>query len=384
MKETLITNARVYTESEVIENGYILIENCRIKAVGVKPDASQISGSRVIDVGGKSVLPGFIDLQVNGAGGYLVTDNAGRDIPKVQRALAQHGTTSFLVATSPCTDEEHFALLNHVSKIIGDRGVGSNILGVHMEGPFLNAEKSGANDPTCVSLPDAEKFKAFVNCGTLKLMTISPEIGDFSEIIRIAKQNNVVLSIGHSTATYEQAVNAFNAGIEGATHLFNTMNGIAARDPGIIGATSDCGVFASVISDGRHVHPFNLNMLYKCIGAERLILITDSAPTAGTSQEEWNFGGMKVFVRGFTCYSEKGSIMGSSLTMNKGASIAKQHMHCSTSEIVKMCAENPARFIGCFAEKGSISVGKDADLIILEDEDTFDINKVFIAGEEFN
>ena len=384
MKKTLITNARVYTEKEIIENGYVLIEDSRIKAVGVTADASQISESKVIDVGGKSVLPGFIDLQVNGAGGYLVTDNAGRDIPKVQHALAKHGTTSFLVATSPCTDEEHFALLNHVAEIIGDKGVGSNILGVHMEGPFLNPEKSGANDPTCVSLPDAEKFKAFVNCGTLKLMTISPETGDFSEIFRIAKKNNITLSIGHSTATYEQALNAFNSGVEGATHLFNTMNGIAARDPGIIGATGDCGVFASVISDGRHVHPFNLNMLYKCIGAERLILITDSAPTAGTSQVEWNFGGMKVFVRGFTCYSEKGNIMGSSLTMNKGASIAKQNMHCSTSEIVKMCAENPARFIGCFSEKGSISVGKDADLIVLENEDSFDINKVFIAGEEFN
>lgn len=384
MKKTLITNAKIYTESEVIENGYILIEDSRIKAVGVTPDASQTAGSKVIDVGGKSVLPGFIDLQVNGAGGYLVTDNSGHDIPKVQQALAKHGTTSFLVATSPCTDEEHFALLNHVSTLIEDKGVGSTILGVHMEGPFLNPEKSGANDPTCVSLPNAEKFEAFVKCGSLKLMTVSPEIGDLSEIISIAKNNNVVLSIGHSTATYEQAVNAYKAGVAGATHLFNTMNGIAARDPGIIGATADCGMFGSIISDGRHVHPFNLNMLYKCIGAERLILVTDSAPTAGTSQEEWNFGGMKVFVRGYTCYSEKGSIMGSSLTMNKGASIAKQHMHCSTREIVKMCAENPARFIGCYTKKGSISVGKDADLIVVENEESFDINKVFIAGEEYN
>lgn len=385
MKQLLIINAKIYTEKAIIEDGFIRIADSTITEYGpMSALPSSSSEVRIIDARHQSVLPGFIDLQVNGAGGYLATDDFGANIPEIQKTLARRGTTSFLVATSPCSDDEHYKILKNVKELMLRGGDGATILGVHMEGPFLNPQKSGANNPEFVSLPDVEKFKKFAEVGSCRLMTISPEIGDFRDISNIATQNGIVLSMGHSTATYEQAKDAFaNMGISCATHLFNTMNGIVARDPGIIGAAAECEKFCTLISDGVHVHPFNLQLVYKCIGSNRLILITDSAPTAGTEQTEWNFGGLKIFVKGYTCYSENGSIMGSSLTMNKAASIAKKHFLCSTEEIVKMCAENPARLINCFDRKGSIAVGKDADLIFVKDEIGFDATKVIIGGVEF-
>lgn len=382
MRRKLIINAKIYAENQVIDNGYIFIEDYLIKDIGFMDKLSVFEDVSIFDVKGRSVIPGFFDLQVNGAGGYLVTDNNGVDIPKIQKALAKYGTTSFLVATSPCADEDHISLINYVASLINKKGNFANVLGVHMEGPFLNPKKSGANNPNFVSLPDVEKFKIFVEAGPLKLMTISPEIGDFTDIVNFSKKNGIVLSIGHSMATYEEAMKIYELGVSSATHLFNTMNGIMARDPGIIGATVEKGCYASIITDGNHVHPFNIQLMYKMLGADRLIIITDSAPTAGTLQKEWDFDGMKIYVKGFTCYNENGNIMGSSLTMNKAASIAKKFMHCSMIELVKMCSENPARLIGCFDKKGSINIGKDADLVVLEDEIDFDINKVFVLGNE--
>lgn len=378
----ILTNATVYHESGIIDCGFLLIENDQIVQVGPMINLPSVD-AEIIDVQGHTVLPGFIDLQVNGAGGFLATEDNGEHIPNIQKTLAKYGTTSFLVATSPCSDKEHIELLKTISSIMNKKTYGATVLGAHMEGPFLNPQKSGANDPNFVSLPDEKKFLQFLEPGSLRLMTISPEIGDFHSIIKTAKEHNVVLSMGHSTASYDEACYAFEAGISSATHLFNTMNGITARDPGIVGAVTEKKKYCTLIADGAHVHPFNINMLYKCIGSDQLILITDSAPTAGTTQKEWDFGGMKIYVNGYTCYSEKGNIMGSSLTMNKAASVAKKYMHCTTREIVKMCSENPAKCIHVFDKKGSISKGKDADIVVIKDENTFEIEKVFVMGKEY-
>ncbi len=385
MSKKLLINAKIYSEHSIVEQGYLLIEGTVIRDFGDMDSCPfGIKNVEIIDIKGKSVLPGFIDLQVNGAGGFLATENGGKNVPYIQKALARFGTTSFLVATSPCSDKEHLELLEYISKIKSTHNNGANLLGVHMEGPFLNPLKSGANDASMVCSPDIAKFMSFANTGALKMMTISPEIGDFTELIKAAKLYNITLSIGHTLATYEQALEAYAQGVCGVTHIFNTMNGITARDPGIVGATINSTKYATVVCDGCHVHPVNLKLLFDEVGADRLIIITDSAPTAGTEQAEWDFNGVKILVKNYTCFSEDGHIMGSSLTMNKGASIARKNLNCSVCDIIKMCSTNPAKYINIFDHKGSITKGKDADLIVLEDELSFDINKVYILGREFN
>lgn len=382
MKETFILNARIYANNAIIDNGFIHIKGSVIADVGNGSPLISDTAAEVIDVGGRSVIPGFIDLQVNGAGGYLLTDLNTSHYDNITRSLARYGTTSFLVATSPCSNEEHRDILNFVSNYLRNQISGSRVLGVHMEGPFLNPDKSGANDPSFVSSPNKELFESFLsNKDTVRIMTIAPETGDFSDIYELARTNGVVLSLGHSLASYDEAISAYNSGVKMVTHVFNTMNGINARKPGIVMSFIDSkNTYGSVICDGVHVHPSLLKLLYRNAGPDKLVLITDAAPTSATEEKEFDFDGMKIVVKGYTCYTNDGTIMGSSLTMNKAAKIAKEHMKCSTSDIVRMGSYNPSRIIG-ENHKGSISVGYDADLLVLQDEVEFDPYCVLVRGE---
>lgn len=379
---TIIVNAKIYSEDRVVDKGYIGIKNSTISEIG-EGEYNAIDGNdHIIDAGGRTVIPGFIDLQVNGAGGYLVTDGDSEHLQAISNALAKCGTTSFLVATSPCRDDEHLKIINTVNDYMDMEHTGARILGVHMEGPFLNPEKAGANNPEFTSVPDVKKFKKFVHESCVRIMTVSPEIGDFTEIFEAAKEENVVLSVGHSKATYAEAKKFFDKGCNMCTHLFNTMSMPSAREPGIIPAMIENEkVLGSIIFDGHHVHPSNLKMLYILCGASRLVLITDSAPTAATLQKEWIFDGFNIHVKDYTCYLEDGTIMGSSLTMNKAAMIAKEHLHCSTVDIIQMAAVNPAKILHVYDQVGSLAVGKKADILILNNEDSFDPFMVFINGK---
>lgn len=378
---SVIVNSKIYSEEGIIENGYISIKDSIISEIGIGEYTVDSSDIKVIDACGKSIVPGFVDLQVNGAGGYLTTDGNNEHLQVISNTLAKCGTTSFLVATSPCNDEEHLNLINIVKNFMDTEYSGSRILGIHMEGPFLNPEKAGANDPSFISLPNIKKFKEFVNDSCVQMMTVSPEIGDFSEIQKVAKECGVVLSIGHSKATYLESKQFFEGGCNMCTHLFNTMSTPTAREPGIIPAmVENKNVYGSIIFDGHHVHPSNLKMLYNLCGSTRLILITDSAPTAGTAQKEWVFDGFNMHVDDYTCYLDDGTIMGSSLTMNKAAMIAKKNLCCSTMDIIQMAAVNPAKLLNMYNRIGSLAVGKDADILILEDEESFDPYMVIING----
>jgi N-acetylglucosamine-6-phosphate deacetylase len=379
-----IYNGKIYSNNGVVNNGYILVEDGIIKEISAGKPKNLPADS--FDAQCRSVIPGFIDLQVNGAGGFLVMEENHPQMVEIQKALAKFGTTSFLAATSPCPDDVHLSFLEYIERCMNGNDEGATLLGVHMEGPFLNPEKAGANDPSCLSAPTKEKFLEFANrTDILKMMTISPEIGDFDEIFDLAANKGIALSIGHTTANYEQACYAIKRGCQIATHLFNTMNGILGKEPGVVMAIADApSAVGTVICDGKHVHPSNLQLLYKVYGSDKLILITDSAPSAGTSMKEWTLEGMTILVKGYSCYTKKGSLMGSSLTMNKAAMFAKRFMWCSTNDIVKMGAENPAKAIGIFDKKGSIDIGKDADFIVLQDEESFDVTATFIGGKSIS
>jgi N-acetylglucosamine-6-phosphate deacetylase len=379
----VIFNTKIFSEEKIIDNGYIIVSNGIIEKISAGECPAEISNK--IDAQGKVIIPGFIDLQVNGAGGFLVMEKNEKQIEHISKTLALNGTTTYLAATSPCEDSEHIAYLNFIGEQMKKQNNGARILGVHMEGPFLNPKKSGANpnDNRLYSLPYLEKFKTFCTPkGVLKLMTISPELGDFSDIIAFAKSENVVLSMGHTAASYDIATHAINRGCRLGTHLFNAMNGIVNRDPGVVMAIADSDIAqGTIICDGNHVHPSNLNLLYNICGSQKLILITDSAPSAGTNLTEWFYGEDKIYVKGYSCYTEDGSLMGSSLTLNKAAMFAKKYMNCLTEDIIAMGATNPAKLLGIEKSKGSIKVGKDADLIIIKDDIDFDVEMVMVEGE---
>jgi len=380
-KRIAIINAKIFSEEKIIDNGYIIVSNGIIEEISTGECLVEVDNK--IDAKGKIIIPGFIDVKVNGAGGFLVMERNENQIERISKALALNGTTSYLAATSPCEDSEHIAYLNFIGEQMKKQNNGARILGVHMEGPFLNPDKAGANDPEFVSSPDLDKFKKFcVSQKALKLMTVSPEIGDFTDIIAFAKSENIVLSMGHTMASYDDATKAIKQGITSGTHLFNAMNGIVGKDPGVIMAIADSNTATgTIICDGKHIHPSNINLLFKVCGSQKLILITDSAPSAGTNLTEWFYREHKIYVKGYSCYTENGSLMGSSITLNKAAMLTKQFTNCSTEDVIKMGAMNPAKLLGIEKSKGSIKVGKDADLVMIKDDIDFDVEMAMVEGK---
>lgn len=380
---TLIHNAEIYAEKQKIDNGYLLIDNGIIRLIGIGEYSAKDVDS-TIDAKGHPVIPGFIDLQANGGGGNLFMDATPQAIENILNTHIKHGVTGMLGTTVAWTDQQQYDAIECCKSYIRQQHSGSPLLGVHMEGPFINKTKAGTHNRNFLYNPSIEKLNNFLEKGDgiIKMITIAPELDGGMDLIAYGKSKGICMSIGHSTATFDEANKAIECGASMGTHLFNAMNGITARDPGIISAVlSHKDTFGSIVCDGVHVHPENIKSMYRIGGAEHLILITDCAPIAGTGKKEWMLENNKVIIRGYTGYLENGTLAGSCLTLNKAAMIAKQILNCSINEIILMGCTNPAKAIGIFDRKGSIAVNKDADIVILNNCEDFDADYVFIEGK---
>ena len=359
----LIYNARVVLPDKVLDDAAIFIDRGIIKSIWQtrRPRRSCSKGCIKIDAWGNFVSPGFIDTHIHG-------------LPdKIFENQAQFGTTSILPALSCQSFESLADSVNRIKEFIRVSPLGGNVLGIRLEGPFINLLKAGAQDRRYILKPDMKVLSAiFKICGRLlKMMTIAPEVKGALSIIKRLRRKKIIASIGHSNASYEEALLGIDSGISHATHVFNAISQLEGRSPGAIGAILASGrVTAEVILDLVHFHKALFKLLVAAKGLDRVILITDSvvsgAPYGARLLEgAYRFG--------------DGRLAGSCLTMNRAAANAVREGGLSIQEAVRLAAANPGRAIGVYGKKGSLEVGKDADLVIFDKG--FDVKLTIIRGE---
>ena len=372
-KPILLKGFQIYSEDKWIENGYIKIKNQKIVELGKTENLSLQEEYEVLDIPlSLKAVPGFIDVHIHGANGADTMDATKEALDTMTQALPGEGTTSFL-ATTMTQEEKQIeeALINAGKYIKGDQSPGkAEVLGIHLEGPFVNKEKAGAQPIQHIINPNLELFKKWEELSnqTIKLVTLAPEQPGGLELVRYLKANGMIASIGHTDATYEQVLEAIDAGVNHVTHLYNQMRGLHHREPGVVGAAFlKEELKAELIVDGIHVHPEMVKLAYKQKGKNGIILITDSMRAKCLKNGHYDLGGQDVTVQGGKAILSNGTLAGSILKLGQGVKNILSFTGCQIEEAIEMASVNPAKQLNIFDRKGSISVGKDADIVILDE-----------------
>ncbi|WLR55622.1 N-acetylglucosamine-6-phosphate deacetylase [Mesobacillus subterraneus] len=371
MKDLMLINASVLTEKGIIEKGYIYIKNGKIAETGQASSLPQRQ-AEVIELHEDSiVVPGFIDVHIHGAGGADTMDATTDALATMASILPDEGTTSFLATT--ITQEQKAimrALENAADYISHHNNPGkAEVLGLHLEGPFINETRKGAQPAEHITTPDIELFVRMQEASgnNIRLVTLAPEKENGCELIEYLAENDVIASVGHSDATYVQMAEAVKAGATHVTHLFNGMRGMHHRDPGVAGAALLFDELKiEMIADGIHVVPEMLRLSIRTKGSDGVILITDSMRAKCLKNGSYDLGGQEVSVADGKALLADGTLAGSILKMKDSLKNMMKFAGISLEEAVKLASENPARQLKVFDRKGSIASGKDADLVVLD------------------
>ncbi len=358
-----------------IETGKALLFTDKI--LGLVNEDEIPEGAKIIDANGGYVSPGFIDLHIHGYLGRDVCDASEESMRIISKGLLENGVTGYLPTTMTVDMSVINAAIDSCRSLMGEEDFdGSTILGVHAEGPFISAAKKGAQDPRYILKPDAEFVSD--NSDVIRIITLAPEEDeDFSEIRKIKEKTDVVVSMGHTSADYDTAFASTLAGVSHATHLFNAMTPMTHRAPGVVGAALNSDVSCELIVDGYHVDKNLFDTVYKLKG-RKLCFITDCLPAGGLPEGEYTLGGAKIIYRDNICRLTDGTIAGSVLHLNKGVMNVYRNSNIPLHECVNCASLNPATVIGLADRKGSIEVGKDADIVLLDGE--FNVKKTIIGG----
>jgi len=369
MNQLLIRGGMI-VHVDAVKPGDLRIENGHIAEPG------DTTPTDVIDAQGLYVSPGFIDLQVNGGIGHNFEDASPVEIRTIVDFYVSHGTTGLLPTTVTAPIERIRATIDRVKQI--DHPA---ILGMHIEGPFISEARKGAQNPEYILKPSVDKFNELLtgNEGFIKIVTLAPERSGADQLISRMREIGAVPSLGHSDATYEQALVAIERGIGLFTHMFNGMRKFHHRAPGAVGAALVSNVMVELIADGIHVHPGAMKLLYKVKGPNQVCLITDAISAAGLEDGEYQLGGLQVFVKDATARLADGTLAGSTLTLDKAVKNFMEATGCSLPEAVRAASLNPAKLLGIDDRKGSVEVGKDADLVVLDKD--FKVHYTIIKGE---
>jgi len=366
-----IVNAKLIYQDEIVEGKTILFDKSIVKIV----DDMNFDEIEVIDANGNYVSPGFIDLHIHGSGGADVMDATPEALESISSILLQTGTTSFLATTMTMSTEHIDNALQNI-QLHGQNVSGAQILGVHLEGPFINASKHGAQDKAYIQVPGIALIKDYIN--EVKMITLAPEVEGAESFIKYLSEQypHVILSIGHSDASYEKSKESFSWGVSHATHLFNAMNPYHHREPGIVGAVFDSGVTCDIIADLVHTHPSTLELVHQ-VKKEKLILITDAMRAGCMKCGTYDLGGCKVRVEGNKAILEDGTLAGSVLKLNEALKNMTTVTSMTVVEAVNAVTKIPARKLGI--KKGELKVGYDADIVIFDED--FSIISTIVGGE---
>ncbi|MFJ5751906.1 N-acetylglucosamine-6-phosphate deacetylase [Peribacillus frigoritolerans] len=383
MKTFIINNLIVHSEKETYKNGYIKVVDGKIAEVGPASQYKQDDDAKVITLSPDyQVIPGAIDIHIHGASNSDAMDATHDALSTMAKTLPKEGTTSFLATTmTQSTQAIESALLNAGKYIENQTQENAEIVGVHLEGPFISPARKGAQPEDYIVDPDVTLFKRWQEMAEnqIKLVTLAPEQPNGLDLAAHLRGTGVVASIGHSDATYDQIDEAIQAGTTHVTHLYNGMRGLHHREPGVLGAAYlRDELYVELIADGIHCRPEMIKLAYDQITSERMILITDSLRAKWLEKGTYDLGGQPVNVDETKATLSDGTLAGSILKMNDAIKNTMEYTGCSMTDIIKMTAENPAKQLRIFDRKGSIQVGKDADLVILNDR--LDVEMTFCRG----
>ena len=382
----LIKNVKVFTKDKKFKNGAIALSGDKIKAVYTEANMPDSDLEETIDGNGAYAIPGLIDLHFHGCKGDDFCDGTKEAIARIAEYEASIGVTAIAPATMTLPVEE----LEHILEVAAEYKKENtdkrraDLLGINMEGPFISPAKKGAQDERNIIPCDVEVCERFLKAsdGLVKFIGIAPE--ESEEAIDFIKsvKGKVNVSLAHTNADYKTAKAAFEAGANHAVHLYNAMPPFSHRAPGVVGAVYDCKhVMPEIICDGIHIHPATVRATFEMMGEDRMILISDSMRATGLEDGEYTLGGQPVTVRGNLATLHDGTIAGSATNLMDCMRFVVKTVGLPLETAVMCATENPAKEIGIFNEVGSISVGKRADFVLLDQE--LNIAAVYIDGKEF-
>ncbi len=331
------------------------------------------------DARGQYVSPGFINIHIHGCFGSDTMDDSDDAIPIMRRCLPSMGVTSFLPTTMTCREEEIFRALGHIRDNMAkkDAEYGAEVLGAYLEGPFISAAHKGSQEESNIRPADFAMIEPYRDI--IKYVVVAPEElkGNYSFVER-CRQEGIIVSLGHTSATYEEAVYGFEHGIHHATHLFNAMSSFHHRNPGAVGAVFDRDFTAELITDGVHCHDASQRLAYNLKG-DRLVLITDSCRAAGLGDGESELGGHKVFVKNQVARLADGTIAAGVASMNRVVKKFSEATGVSLARAVELATRTPADELGCLNERGIIRPGCPANLTVFDDN--VNISATFVKGQ---
>ena len=383
MKRLAVIAGRVMTPDRVILDGVVLVEGTRIMDVGSRA-AVQFSRDEfeVLDHSRHLLSPGFIDVHIHGAMGRDVMEGTTEALEAISRFLAAHGTTSFLATTVTASPIATLQAVEALGRQVDRPLPGARLLGLHLEGPFINPEKRGAHSARHIRPPSTLILEQLLarSGHRVKLITLAPEVEGSLELIRFARSRGVVVSLGHSNATLEETMAAVDLGAGNATHLFNAMRSFSHRDPGILGAVlTTPRIRAELIADGVHVSPAAVDLCLRCKGAGRILLISDAVSATGMPEGQYRLADMEITLSEGVCRTPDGTLAGSILTQDQALRNMVRWSGLPVHTVLGMLTRNPAQSLGIASGKGTLAPGHDADMVLLDQD--LRVHTTIVQGE---
>lgn len=378
MTSYLIRNVRLIIGTEPAA-GSVLVRDGHIHAVGSEEAFAAQAADVQLDGGGRLLIPGMIDVHIHGAEGFDMMDGRLQSVEAVSKACARTGCTSFLATSVTSSLDDLMAMIESVSQVIG-KEPGASIVGLHLEGPYLNVKRKGMQNERFLRHPDADEMnRVLQKAGSLvRMVTLAPELPGGLEMVTFLKERGIVVAVAHSDATYEEAKEAFRIGASHVTHCFNGMRPIHHRDPGVVvAAMEEPHVSVQAIVDNVHLHPAIVRLLYREKGPDRMVLITDALQAMGMGDGTYLFGGHEVKVSQGVAKLADGTLASSTVTMNEALAKTVQ-AGIPLKDAVTMATQTPADVLG-LKTKGRLAPGADADLVLLDDK--FEVLWTMVGGE---
>lgn len=374
MPTTAIMADRALTPFEEILDPIVIVEGSKIAAVGRRGQFRVPRGAREISAAGKTIVPGFVDVHIHGAGGHDVMEGEARALEAVTETVARHGTTSLVATTVTASEQQTCRSVAGIARFISQQreslpnAASAEILGIHLEGPFISRARRGVHPEQWIAAPSPallSRSLAAAN-GTALILTLAPELPGALELIAAARNAGLIVSLGHTDASYEQARAAISAGARHAAHVFNAMRPFSHRETGVLGAVlTSPEVNAELIADGVHVDSAAMQMLIALKTQERVILVSDGTSATGMPDGKYQLGTFEVTVSGGVCRNAEGKLAGSTLTLDRALRNIVA-LGVPLHAALAMVTANPARQLGLGARKGLLAPDADADLVLLD------------------
>lgn len=374
MKKALI-NGKIIVSDELFEHKILVFDE---EIIGLYDDYN-LDGLEVYDLKGAYLSPGFVNIHIHGMKGHDVMDGTPEGLKEMSKTLLQNGVTSYLATTMTLGKDDIEKAFENVSNYRKNQSKDeARLQGIHMEGPFINKIYKGAQNESYIVPPDVKLIESYLN--DVRLVTFAPEVVGALALFESIKSKapHIKFSIGHSAATYEEAVIAYEAGVESATHLFNAMTGLHHRKPGIVGAVFKKKPFFEIIADQIHLHTAMYDILGDSIGKDKMILVTDAMCACHMPPGKYTLGGQDVFVDSKSARLENGDLAGSILKMNIAIKNVLEFTNYTMAEVIKMATENSTRMLG-LEGYGCIKKGYKADFTVFDDQ--IDIISTWIDGQ---